>query len=268
MRNLRADPIYRQKELDWQRQYYRRNRAAIRYVAKCRQAGIDMTLAKAREILCQPERSMKRAKPNLPITLLAAEATVYADNYLARMKRPPFYLGDGRQIDKAPLDPDIGYQMAKAWFRATGPAHVLNLSQLVELATVHGELAAHEVLVELMSERQDRGEPLGPVLTAYDIRLKHTPFQPHRGWSRTNFVADLILFNLVLELHERFGLTPTRHQPPKPNSKPSACSIAAAAAQKAEIGRGEERAFQQLWRKFKPAVLPEYQWPDWGRRLG
>jgi hypothetical protein len=155
---------------------------------------------------------MKGTKPNLPITMLAAEATIYADDYLARMKRPPFYLGDGRQIDKAPLDSDVGYEMAKAWFRATGPAHVLNLSQLVELATVHGELAAHEVLIELMSERQDRGEPLGPVLTAYDIRLKHTPFHPHRGWSRTNFVADLILFNLILELHERFGLPPTRHQ--------------------------------------------------------
>jgi tRNA A-37 threonylcarbamoyl transferase component Bud32 len=54
MRKLRADPTFRQKELARQRQYYRRNRDAIRYVAKCRQAGIDMTMAKAREILCQP----------------------------------------------------------------------------------------------------------------------------------------------------------------------------------------------------------------------
>jgi tRNA A-37 threonylcarbamoyl transferase component Bud32 len=53
MRKMRADPTYRQKGLAWQRQYYRRNRDVIRYVAKCREAGIDMTMAKAREILCQ-----------------------------------------------------------------------------------------------------------------------------------------------------------------------------------------------------------------------
>jgi tRNA A-37 threonylcarbamoyl transferase component Bud32 len=62
MRKLRADPAYRKKELEWQRQYYRRNRDAIRYVAKCREAGIEMTMAEAREILSDQKRAAVAAR--------------------------------------------------------------------------------------------------------------------------------------------------------------------------------------------------------------
>jgi hypothetical protein len=48
----------------------------------------------------------------------------------------------------APLNRDAGYVMAKHWLRNTALLHPLNLSQLVDL-TIHGERAAHDVLVEL-----------------------------------------------------------------------------------------------------------------------
>jgi hypothetical protein len=51
MRKLRANPVYRKKGLMWQRQYYQRNREAVRYAAKCREAGIAMTVEQARKIL-------------------------------------------------------------------------------------------------------------------------------------------------------------------------------------------------------------------------
>jgi hypothetical protein len=51
MRKMRANAAYRQKGLEYQRGYRRRNRDLVLYVAKCRAAGIDMTMAKAREIL-------------------------------------------------------------------------------------------------------------------------------------------------------------------------------------------------------------------------
>jgi hypothetical protein len=46
MRKLRANPVYRKKGL-----YYQRNREAVRYAAKCREAGIAMTVEQARKIL-------------------------------------------------------------------------------------------------------------------------------------------------------------------------------------------------------------------------
>jgi hypothetical protein len=50
-RLARQDPDYRRRGLEWQRDYYRRNRNAIRYAAKCRAAGVPMTLAQARAAL-------------------------------------------------------------------------------------------------------------------------------------------------------------------------------------------------------------------------
>jgi hypothetical protein len=46
-RLARQDPKYRRREAERQRRYYRRNREAIRYAAKCRAAGVSMTLAEA-----------------------------------------------------------------------------------------------------------------------------------------------------------------------------------------------------------------------------
>jgi hypothetical protein len=211
-------------------------------------------------------RPLKGPEMNLPAkatsTWVGASALEHARAFLARMREPAEQLGG-----LAPLNPDAGYVMAKYWLRNTALVHPLNLSQLVDLATIYGEQAAHDVLIELIIERQHRGEDLGPILTAYDIRLKHAPFKPRGGWSRNNFVEDIVLFTLILDLRERFCLKPTRHQPPKPGSKPSACSVAAEAAEEAALGRGTEGAFQQLWRKYKPSVLPGYQWPDWGRAL-
>jgi hypothetical protein len=46
-RLARQNPEYRRRALEWQRIYYRKNREAIRYAAKCRAAGVQMTLAEA-----------------------------------------------------------------------------------------------------------------------------------------------------------------------------------------------------------------------------
>jgi hypothetical protein len=203
----------------------------------------------------------------LPMTLNEAKARQWGRNYLVRMKEGPFELGNGGKLNSAPLDPACGYGFAKLWFKLVGQLHPLNMSHVAELATVHREPAAHDALIEMIAEREERGEPLGSVLAAYSIRLKHTPFAPHGGWSRTRFVEDLVLFLLILGLRERFCFKPTRYLPAKANSKPSACSIAAALAAEAGLGRGAEGAFHQIWKKFKPSLLPGYRWQDWGRGL-
>jgi hypothetical protein len=196
----------------------------------------------------------------LPATMIEAEALAFAAEFLARGHE-----GDG--LGPPPADPAAGHAFMRQLFRAICDWGPQAMNAVVELAERHGESAAHEALLDLRDERIERNEPLGAVLGAYVIALRTRPFRPHRGWSRTNVLQDLMLVVLMLELVERFGLKPTRSQVGNLESKPpSAASIAASAAAAANMNRGSEKAFHQLWLKYSPRILPGYQWPNRGKR--
>ena len=185
--------------------------------------------------------------------LIEAEARLWAKDYYARMKEVDPAFG------KAWIDPAISHIFARRWIKATAQLHPLNMAGAVDLAVVHRELAAHEALIELIAERQERREDLGETLTAYDIRLKRFPFKAHSGPSRSVAFHSLVHVVLILELHNRFGLKLTRSQIGK-KRVPSACSIAAEEAAAAGLGRGSEDAFRKLYDRYAPMIAPDGNW--------
>ena len=200
----------------------------------------------------------RRPKPTLPATLVETEARIWARDFYARAKEPDPEFG-GRPW----TDPDISHILAKRWIKFTSVLHPHGMVQTVNLATVHGELAAHEALIELHSE----GQSSDLHLVAYVQRLKVIPFKAHDGHGgrpRHYSFHDGLHVALILDLHERFGLRISRSQIGK-KKVPSACSIASEEAAAAGLGRGEEDAFRKLWDKFSPAILVGYRWPNLGR---
>lgn len=182
----------------------------------------------------------------LPATVTEAEALAFAVDWLRRFQD---YAPD---IGGVPLDPATEHLFAKQWCRMCAEAHVQGAEGVVDLAITHGELSAHQALVEIIDEKTDRNEPLGATLGAYSIRLRQRPFQAHSGQPRTTLVRDVICSVLIVELIDRFGLHPTRRQ----QHRPSACSIAAAAAQRLGLHQGGEDAFRKVFKRTAPMFVP------------
>ena len=115
---------------------------------------------------------------------------------------------------------------------------------------------AQDALIELIAEKTDRGEPLGAVLGAYNIRLLHPGIPRQRGKSKvSNMLQDISIAALVFQLVEWFPpLKPTRFK----TWQPSACSIVAEVLPEFGLHRGGEKAVQAIWRHYGPAVS---RWP-------
>jgi hypothetical protein len=198
---------------------------------------------------------------NLPATFVEAEALQFARNWLATIRAADF-LDSGYK----PFDPAASHAFVRRSLRQIIQLHPLNAAKVVEYA-VHGLHDADIVLRELIAEKIDRGEPLGAVLGAYNIRIVHPDgLHRHRGRSKVpNLIQDIMITCLVLELIERFQpLKPTRSQIGRKQSQ-SACGIAAIVLAEVGLHRGGEQTIQQIWRRYAPSILPGYQWPHWGR---
>ena len=190
----------------------------------------------------------------LPTKLVYYEALQFTVDRLTRAREGGF-IG----TDHAPLDPMAGHIVARRWCRFCAEAHPQGAEHVIDLAVTHGERSAHEALVELIDEKTDRNEPLGAVLGAYSIRLRSRPFVAHRGPARTTLVEDVVYSMLIVELVERFGLTPVRYQDRK-HQRPSACSILAEAAAQVGLHRGGEDAFRKIWKRTAPGILNGYRY--------
>jgi hypothetical protein len=198
---------------------------------------------------------------NLPATHVEAEALALARDRITRLRENGSWL---LGVEGSALDPATDHLMARRWCKFTAQLNPQNASLVVDLAIRNGERSAHEALVELIDEKTDRNEPLGAVLGAYSIRLRKFPFRAHRGPSRTTLIEDLALAIVILETVERFCLHPTRNQKGR-KRHPSGCSIVMQAAAAAGLHRGGEEAFQQIWKRYAPVILPGYRWPNWGK---
>jgi hypothetical protein len=187
---------------------------------------------------------------DLPATLVEAEALTYAREWIARMRPGELFPGLGTGA----LDPEAAHLTTKRLFRTVTEAGVLGLSWVSDMAIIHGERAAHEVLVDLKREHLERNEPLGSVLGNYFIREERAPFHPGPG--RTMFIQDIGFCLLMIELAEKFGLDPTKHRlVGKKVRLPRGCDIASRAAAEAGLHRGTPDAFRKMWKKFGPGIL-------------
>ncbi|MET4201315.1 hypothetical protein [Bradyrhizobium sp. LA6.12] len=197
----------------------------------------------------------------LAATIVEAEAVAFARVWIGRQLQGPF-------LDSAHgmLDPAASHWFVRRLIRQFVESSSLNAARIVESA-VHGCGEADMALREIITDKLDRGEPLGAVLAAYNVRLIHPDIVRVRGKSKvTNLLQDVMIAGLVLELIERFPpLKPTRSQVGR-KTCPSACSIAAAALAQSGLHRGEERAVQVIWQRYSPALLHGYGWPNRGTR--
>src|SRR4051794_37925313 len=102
---------------------------------------------------------------NLPATFLEAEAKAFAWAWLARARDKPFFDSPHRH-----LDPATSHWWQRKIIKRFVNEPPLNAAKMVE-AAVHGWPEAQDALIELIAEKTARGEPLGAVLGAYNIRL-------------------------------------------------------------------------------------------------
>lgn len=197
----------------------------------------------------------------LPATFAEAEAVQFARHWLANVSEAAF-LDSGHPS----LDPAAAHWFVRRIIKQYVESHPLNAVEMVE-AAVLGWGEADLALRELIAEKTSRNEPLDAVLGGYNIRLIHPGIQHRRGKSKVpNLIQDIVIATLVLQLIERFPpLRPYRSQVGK-KLRPSACSIVAQVLSEAGLHRGDEKAIQQICRRYLPAILHGYQWPDWGRK--
>jgi hypothetical protein len=206
------------------------------------------------------KRAAKRLPMNFPVTLAEAEAKEFARVFLARMQEPGFF-DSGHDA----FDPAGAHGWVRRLIRLEFESHPLRAARIVEYAVL-GSTAADQVLRELIAEKTEHNEPLGAVLGGYNIRLMNsdTDIRHRHGKSRVdNLVADIVIATLVLQLIERFPpLKSTRFKA----WRPSACSIVAEVLAEMGLHRGDEKAIQEVWRRYGRVIMAGYQWPYQGQK--
>jgi hypothetical protein len=177
----------------------------------------------------------------LPATWVEAmetEALTYARGWIAQQREPG-----------GCFHPDAGSVHSAIAMKTFALAHPFGADEIVYFAE-NGSQPAAEVLEEIIVERIDRNEPLGAVLGAYDIR-RRSPHREAPGSAKTdNFVRDIGIALLVVELMDRFGLRPNLGRVSK---GPSASTIAAEAL--SEPGVRMAMTFmgvEKIWGRYKP----------------
>jgi hypothetical protein len=112
-----------------------------------------------------------------------------------------------------------------------------------------GDEIADAALGYVFHSMMARGEKPPASMVAYEARARlRGPNKRSVGRNAwyDNWRRDIGIAVLVFLTIERFELNPTRHQPPKPKARPSACSIVTVALGRVRINV-EERRVQNIW---------------------
>ena len=174
----------------------------------------------------------------LPATVLEAEATSWALDKVRDEKKAGGIFSDDAQLR-------YGREPMKEWILS----HPFGADDIVYFAE-NGSKEADLSLREVIAEKTDRGEQLGAVLSAYNIRLLNpTRDRRKHGPGRAdNFVRDIGIVMLVIALMERFRLAPTWNRSAR---KPAASKIAAAVLTEVNIPLSY-RGVEKVWQHYLP----------------
>jgi hypothetical protein len=173
----------------------------------------------------------------------AAEALAFAGGWIAGAREPGgLFHSDAESV------------YCRAAMKEWALAHPFCADEIVYFAE-NGSEPAHLALIEIIAEKKDRNEPLGAVFGAYDIRrdnpLRARPRPNPRGPTEAdNFVRDVAISLLVVELKDRFNVPPTQNPA---TGRPSASSVAALAL--VESGVVEKMTFkgvEKIWKRYVP----------------
>jgi hypothetical protein len=181
---------------------------------------------------------------NLPVKYnqaLEAEALSFAKNWIAEHCEP-------RGAFHSETKRLFGTPLMKRWAQI----HPFGADDIVYLAE-NGSPEADRALRDVIAERTDRGEPLGAVLGAYNIRVLHGIKTTKPGPAKTdNFVRDIAVVTLVEQLQKQFRLS--IHKNPG-STRPTATSIAAEALTGAGIGIVfSHKAVAKIWNRYHPIL--------------
>jgi hypothetical protein len=188
----------------------------------------------------------------LPVTyheVIEAEALGFARQWIAQMCE-----GDFLNLGCAPLHPDAGRRLLRRLIKHYALHDAPSMLQIVEIADQWDE--ADIALRELIQEFHNQYQPLPAYLVTYNDRIiaGYTPIRPRGRKKASHFLQDFVLAYLIVELHERFGLKPTRYRWGK-KGRLSACSIIATAAAESGLHRGSEASIEKIWQRFEPIVV-------------
>src|SRR5262245_15979278 len=183
--------------------------------------------------------------PALP-DAVAREARVFADDWIAEHRGP---MG----VFHPESETRLGKIAMKRWieFHAFGADDVVYFAE-------NGSEQAELALREVNAERTDANQPLGAVLSAYNIRLLNPSHKNPGPEKAANFVRDIgihLLCHFLLKEFEPFGLRLYQSA----TRQVSASSIAAEALTKAGIGivmgpNGVER----IWKRYNPIMTGKF----------
>jgi hypothetical protein len=189
----------------------------------------------------------------LPATLADAEES-------EMMQYAREWLRAARGGGSDPFDGDVAHAVVQQMLKAVADGGERNAAFVVKMAAAEME-EAHEALAELISERNVRGEPLGPALATYVNMISHNGPAPVRlpeGRRRDSFVGDFVIVRLLIDLKAQFiGLKLRRSG----SKRPSACSIVSAALIEMGLSRGSEEAIRKIWERYGPPTIPSYRRP-------
>ncbi len=144
--------------------------------------------------------------------------------------------------------------------------HERNAAHMLDLALAGAE-DAHEALVDLIAERNVRGEALGPALSTYArILADRGPprFRRPHARPRQNLLANFVIVCMLLDLMRQFPGLRLQRAPAGRRGKArrsSACSIVARTLTEAGHDRGEEEAIRKIWEHYGPPAIPAYRAP-------
>jgi hypothetical protein len=190
----------------------------------------------------------------LPATVDEAEAMEFARAWVARANSGDF-LGLGCSL----LDPECGPRFLRRLMRTIWKSSAHDQLILIELARA-GWDDADAVLLDLIFELTNAGQPLPAFLATYNAwrQTERRAPRPRGRKKATNFMADVALVGLAIDIVERFGLRPTRNHV---SPRPSACSVVARVVR--PMG---ERAMEKLWHKYAPIITRGMRgWRNSGR---
>lgn len=184
----------------------------------------------------------------LPATYEEAAALVRAKECLR-------LIGEGDFFDPGygAFNPEAGRVLLRRIMRSFADLDGAATLALINFAKA-GWDDADLAIRQLITERLDRGEPLGSFLSAYNAEILngYTVRAPRGSKPATNIVADMAIVCVMLELINRFGLKPTRIS----RRRPSAASVTAQALAETGLHRGGEDAVTKVWQRYGPQVLP------------
>jgi len=187
---------------------------------------------------------------------LEAEALAFARECLAASQEDGDFLGLGC----GPLDPEAGRRFVRRMMaRWTSYADDTAMFWLVEVALA-GWQDAIVVVNGLIDAHVNRHEPLPSYLAYYDtkIRAGYRAPKPRGRKISADFMQDVVLMTLMMELVARFGLQISRKQIGR-KRQPSACSIVATAATEIGLHRGDEEGMRNIWREYEPRLVPGWR---------